>query len=178
MEKIDSLKKRAMILLKNLEKEEEIQLKKCNNYIDDLEDIKKELYDFGYEWTEDLDELENLEDGFFNSVEDEEMDEALDEVEAQLKRILTKLGVDFHEKSSNSQNPQINFSPTIIQSQSQYQYQSQSINFEELVEEFKQEAKKPLPNKSKLRKIGEEILKYGKEYSPQLLKVILDYIIK
>lgn len=173
--KLENLKKRTQILFKKIQKEEEIDEEICDDYVDDLEELKEDLLNNDQYWVNNLPYINKV--GGILRADDEEIEETMDKIERQLDRILTKLGIDSDEdgKKRTSQGINIQVNPSFSQSQSQMQYQS--VNIDVLIKEFEEELKKPQPDKSKLRNIIEKILEFGKEYSPRILKLILDYFL-
>ena len=178
------LKDRAKLLFKKLSKdiETDVSMSKCNGYIKDFEELKIEFLENGCEWLADDEffEIEELQSGAFEGPSDEDIDDAMSDVYEQLDRILMKLGIDTDEleKSNKNNSPNINISPTFNQSQTQSQSTQVTINIEILVDQFEEELSRPNPDKSKLKSIMNEVLKYGKEYAPQILKIILKNIDK
>ena len=67
----------------------EISPYECNVHISNLESLKSDLYDDGNEWTEDLDEVEEVDEEEMLSYE--EIGNALEEVHHQVERIISEL---------------------------------------------------------------------------------------
>ncbi len=180
----EELKNEARLLYNRLSRDindnsKKISTKKCNDYIEDLESLKEDLDNEGYEWIENLSDIEYFEEPnlFIPEASKEEIYDALEEAIAQLERILMKLGIDVTEKRFFQTQPinnpvTINFSPTM----NQHVNTSANINFDiqvrNLVEEFNEEYKKFIPNKTKLNKIIDKLKAIGPYAAPVVEKLI------
>ena len=92
--------KRLQVLFRRLsgELKKGIDETKCNNYIQDLEEIKESLYKFDYYWIEDFDVIEEVSAGLFSDEAPEEIiQDAVDSVRIQSERLLEKLGMDLKD---------------------------------------------------------------------------------
>ena len=156
-----------------------ISVKKCNDYIEDLESLKDDIYDEGYEWIENFSDIEFIEEHniFLGSATKDEIYETAEEVREQLDRLLGKLGIDITEKQSSqiqhSPNPiTINFSPIMNQQVETSSNVNLNIQIEKLVKEFNAECEKVIPNKTRLNKILDKVRAIGPFAAPIAQKMI------
>jgi hypothetical protein len=155
--------------------------KKCNEHVEDLELIKKELYDNDYEWIYNYETVyEVSEPGFFSDGADEtEIHETLEEAANQLDRMLGYMGYDMAEilerpdvkQPSKSISPiNINFSPNMTQHVESSADATVNIEIkqevERLAKEFEKESKRMFPNRSRLEKIIETLKTLGPYAAP------------
>lgn len=180
MEKLE-VANRAKVLFKRIQKDldNNISEEKCNQYIQDVENIKRTLCDNDLSFAEDLDELDEV-GGMFSDASKKEIKDALKAAEKQLDRILVNLGIDIDEviETKKESGININVNPSFNQSQHQSQNQMQSVNFDLLIKEFEEELKKSRPDKSKLRSLMEKMWGYGKEHAIEIVNLILNVLKK
>ena len=178
------LKDKISLFYKRLDKEKgsNISISKCNGFIEDFKDLKEKMYDSGYDWIEDFNEIEELSSDFFDGdPTDEDVEDAMEEIHEQLSRIMYKLGINLEAQigsmasaSSNVNSPiNIHVNPTFQQSQQQSQSVEVNIEINLLVKEFEKEISKPYPDKSKIKNIAEKVLEQGKQFAPQILNLII-----
>lgn len=181
----EKLYNKMTILLKRVSRDldKNISPKKCNDYIDDLELLKDELYDFDYDWIEDYEEVEGVEEpGMLSDGADkDEIHEALEEVYDQLERILGRLGVDTSEHydakqpSGNMPSITVNVSPKMTQHVETSANAQVNVEIkqkvERLVREFEEEYQKPFPDKSRLKSIIEKLKIIGPYAAPFVKKL-------
>ena len=138
-----------------------ISPKKCNDYVHDLESLKDEIYDLDYDWIEDYEEVEEVnERGFFSDDADEtEIHETLEETLGQLDRMHYHMGIDVSDYSDVNRNNgnipsiNINVSPTVTASANSQVSMEVKQEVDRLVKDFEEEYQRPFPDKSKLEKI-------------------------
>ena len=169
---MDNIEKRIRVLYKRINQDEDTTERACEGYINVLDGIKKELLDKGkIGWAD----LEDIQLGGFLGATEEDIDEATDEIVAQLEEIASGLGVDLEEedksqKVSNQNFPIINIHN--IQSQNQEQNQSQNIQIESLKEDLENELRKSRPNESKVKKIINNIIEVAKSSASDIITAI------
>ena len=110
---ISNLRKRVIIILKNLERDMEIEIdiEDCNNYIKKLSEIKDKLYNKGEEWVEEFDELEELDED--DKIYRDDIEHWIYKVQYQLKQILKYLDDDEKKKITSKKGTQKNTRPQI-----------------------------------------------------------------
>lgn len=175
----DDLKNKALILYKRVNRDlnRNISPSKCNGHIEDLDNLKDDLYDSGYDWIDDYSEIETVdEEGFFSDDADEdEIQDALEEVEGQLDRLLGRLGVDITEPESGpNQTPiTVNISPTMTQNVEASASANVNIQMQidKLVKEFDEESNRIIPDKNKLQKIIDKLKTLGPIAAPVAQKL-------
>lgn len=185
---MENIKKRAQILYKRFGKDLKVTMNAdtCNQYTDDIERIKEDLYEQDEEWANELEELPVLEEDFFEGPPSrKEITNTAYKSYKQLERILTNLGIDIDEVESPkinttaTSNNMIQASPQTIIHVSPNMYQSQStnvsvnVNVYTLIKEFEEEISRSYPDKSKLKSMMEQILKFGKEHAGTIVDLIL-----
>ena len=155
---------------------------KCNNYIQDLDEIKDALIELDYYWVEDFDEIEEVYGGFLSGeASEEDIQDAIEEVRMQSERLLEKLGIDPEDiltSKKETPTPLINISPTFTQQQTTQISTQIDIDMGNLVKEFETELSKPHLDKSKLKSMLETLLKHGIKFAPKIIEIIIRYIDK
>jgi hypothetical protein len=175
----DSLKKQITILLKKLQKEEDLDIDTCNGYIDDLNEIKEELSDSGYEWVDKLKDIESL-GGWLMEVSARDIEKTLDEIKKQLEKIFIKLGGDPEELESKREiisqinNPApISINLNQMQQQYQNQYQFQETNVEILKKELEEELNKRRPDEDRVKNILKNIIDVAKDSASGIISGVI-----
>lgn len=138
----------------------------CNSYVDQLDDLKGEISD-EEDWINSYPDINKV-GGFFNDATKKEIKDKLIEMRSQLLKIYRRLGGDLEEtkKKDNSPNsPVIN----VFQSQSQSQYQTTNIQIEELKKELEEELNKKTPNKSRIKRILDDIIDVAKNSAGSII---------
>ena len=172
--KLEDSKKRAKILYKKMQKEEDIDADVCNYYVSEIEELKEDLEDTGYHWIEKLDELDEMSEGMFGNSEDEIAQE-FENAERQLGKILMKLGIDTEDSSVVQNSPGINIhlNNSSYQSQNQSQHQSQNLNIRELEEELEEELSKERPSESRVKKTIGNIIEVAKNSASGIISGVI-----
>ncbi len=170
---MENIEKRIKILYKKVTKDENATERACEGYIKVLNGIKDELIDKGKlgEW-----DLEDVQIGGFLGASEEDIDEAMGEIEAQLDEIASGLGIDLDEEEQNIKHngvPTFNISLNQNQSQHQEQHQSQSMNLEILKRELEKELRKDYPNESKVKNMINDIIDIAKSSAPGIITGII-----
>jgi uncharacterized protein YoxC len=166
---------KAKLLYKRINKTTDLDENKCNDFIEDLNEIKDGLDELGYNWIEDFKDIEEVSGGILG-ISEEDIQESFEEVERQSERILHKLGIDMDDINSKKEttHPVIN----VIQQQHQTASASADVDIQFLVQELKEEINKTTPDKSKIKSILQKALSVGGQYAPKILEVILNNLDK
>lgn len=183
---MENIKKRAKILYKRLGNDSKgtIDIDTLNQYTEDIERIKDDLYTQDEEWANELEELPVLEEDFFGDPPPrKEIVNTTYKAYKQLERILRNLGIDMDEvespKINTTATSMLQASPQTVIHVSPNMYQSQStnvsvsVNVYTLIKEFEEEISRSYPDKSKLKSMMEQILKFGKEHAGTIVDLIL-----
>jgi hypothetical protein len=157
----ENTKSQVRTLVRKLKEENfhNIRITKCNGYIQQLEYIKDLLYQIGYEWVEDMEEIEEAEENMFGEIDQEAVMEVMEQVFEQADLIMTRLGLEEEEltKLNSLKNLPMNISINPTFSQNTNISISNKIN--NLYQEFEKELNKSSLNKPKLLEIVHTILK-------------------
>lgn len=171
---MSNLEKRIKTLYKKVSQDEIPTERVCERHINTLTGIKNNLIDKGKIGMWDLEEIQL--GGFLGASEDD-ISEAMDEIEGQLEKIALVLGIDLDEEESVEKphgTPIFNINLSQNQSQYQKQHQSQSVHIESLKKELEKELMKKEPSESKVKKIINDIIDITKSSASGVItKVIL-----
>ncbi len=172
---------RIKVLYKRISRDldKRISSKKCNEYINDFDSIKEDIYESENDWIEDYEDIyEVSEEGFFSEgASDDEIVSVLKEILNQSERILSRFGVDIYEDRKNHPHTQpinIHFSPNMTQNVNSSANAQASAEIKQevdrLVREFQEESKRIVPNRSKLKSIVETLKTLGPYAAPYVIK--------
>jgi len=155
-----------------------ISPKKCNEYVEDIELLKKEMYYNDYEWIDNYESVEEVSEGgfFLDTADESEIHVTLEKTASQLERMLSYMGIDISEhpnvNQSNDNIPSINIynTPTAIASANTQVSVEVKQKVDRLVKEFEEESRKVFPNKSKLNRIVDTLKNLGPYAAPFVTK--------
>jgi hypothetical protein len=158
----DNTKNQVRALFNKLSKEDftNLSMTKCNGYLKQLEYIKRLLDGIGYHFTEEMEELYEVQEELFGGIDQEEIHEAMEKALEQIDLIMTRLGLEEEEVKKDLHNNypmNISISPNFSQNQSAQISVESKVN--NLYQEFEKELNKSNPDKLKLTDIVKTILK-------------------
>ncbi len=157
-------------------------LGRANDLWQQHEDLKTELFEDGFDWVEDFEELDSLED-FWSDPDEEDIDHLLTRIREQLEGVLERLGVDpagviKGKDSGDSENKvgmtNITFSPNMVQNMSASFDVNVSVEISHLLNDFERELDLESPDKSKLVRIKDTLVQLG---APAVVPIV-DMLIK
>lgn len=181
---IEEIKQGVLDLEKRIHEENELLPHICNAHIEDLNDVIGSLQDLGYRLPETLRGVQQLEgDWITGEITTDEMNDTMQEVSRQVKRLKDKLGIkaeasDHNTETAPSTIPQIHIhnSPSISQTATASATASAEVEVSALLREFESEISKDNPDNDKARGLLQTIMSKGKEYALPLLDVIIKNI--